>query len=423
MKTINLEGLDKTLYQETLKNGLEIYLLPYEDKNNYYISYATKYGSDVLTFIDDKEEYTPPLGVAHYLEHKLFEEPSGEDPFTFFSCSGSDGNASTSYDNTQYICIGNKSFEENLRYLIQFVNNPYFTDENVEKEKGIIAEEIKMYNDLPDYRLEMKLRQNLYHSSPRKEDIAGTVEEIKKITKEDLYKCYNAFYQPNNMFILITGHFDVEKALVIIKEELEEKKANPLPKILQVKEKKDVVKEEETIYENIEIPKIAVGIKVPKTSIPKNGIEGDLYLSMLTTVLFGASSEFRERVREDKLLNDIDTLWEDEPSYKTFYLLATTTSPKELLSEIEYELSHISVPKNAFERMKKVWIANEVKMIDHIEKTQSNLFDDIINYNKVIDNRIDIIRNMSLKELENMLEKIDLTKVSVVKMMNKNNKD
>ena len=423
MKTINLNGLDKTLYQETLKNGLEIYLLPYEDKNNYYISYATKYGSDVLKFITDDGEYTPPLGVAHYLEHKLFEEPSGEDPFTFFSYSGSDGNASTSYDNTQYICFGNKAFKENLRYLLEFVNNPYFTDENVEKEKGIISEEINMYNDIPDYKLEMRLRDNLYHTSPRKYDIAGTVKEIKKITKEDLYTCYNAFYQPNNMFILIVGKFEVEEALDIIKDCLEDKNSNPLPKVLKEKETTDVVKEEETLYETIEIPKIAYGIKVPKESISLSKEESHLYLSMLTTILFGSSSEFRERVREDKILNDIDMDWEDEEDYHTFYLLATTTSPDQLLSEIEYELSHISITENAFERIKKVWIANEVKMIDIPEKTESNLFDDIINYGEVIVNRVDLIRKMDLKVMENILKKLDLSHKSTLKMLDKNLKE
>ena len=297
MKAIELKGLEKTLFHEQLKNGLDIYLLPYPDKTNYFISYATRYGSDVLSF-KDGGEYTPPLGVAHYLEHKLFEEPSGEDPFTFFSYSGSDGNASTSYDNTQYICMGSKNFKENLSYLLRFVNNPYFTDENVEKEKGIIAEEIKMYNDQPDYKCEMKLRENLYHISPRRYDIAGSVDEIKRITKEDLYKCYEAFYKPNNMFVLITGKFDPEEALSIIKEELDHKVEDELPIVIKVKEPKTVVKASDTIYESIEIPKIGYGVKIPKSCISLDELETNLYLNMLTTILFGASSEFRERTRE-----------------------------------------------------------------------------------------------------------------------------
>ena len=147
MKEIELISLDKKVYFEKLKNGLEIYLVPYDNKENYYISYATKFGSDVLKFDLDGDTYTPPLGIAHYLEHKMFEEPSGIDPFAFFSESGTDANAMTSYDSTQYICYCTKEFNKNLRYLLKYVNTPYFTDENVNKEKGIITEEINQCFD------------------------------------------------------------------------------------------------------------------------------------------------------------------------------------------------------------------------------------------------------------------------------------
>ena len=423
MKKINITGCDETLYLETLENGLEIYLLPYEDKNNYFISYATKYGSDILKFKLGSEEYTPPLGIAHYLEHKMFEEESGEDPFTFFSCSGTDANASTSYDSTQYICYGTKKFKDNLRYLIQFVNNPYFTNENVEKEKGIIAEEIKMYQDYPDYKLEMKLRSNLYRKSPRKYDIAGTIKEIDKITKEDLYKCYNAFYLPNNMFILIVGNFKVEEALSVIKSELNDAASYVLPKIIRDEEPLEVVRRKNTMYEYIEVPKIAMGIKIPKNVFKVTGVEQDLYLNMLTTILFGSSSEFRERVRNDKILNDIYMEWEDLEDYHTFYLMATSTDPDRLLEEIQYELDNASVAKNAFERIKKVWIANEVKMMDHIERMEANLYDDIIRYGKVIPNRIEYIRKMSLATMNEFVHSIDFDNKSIIKMMPKEKKE
>ena len=232
MKEIELSSLDMKVYQETLKNGLEIYLIPYDNKQNYFITYATKYGSDVLEFETSDKHFKPPLGIAHYLEHKMFEMESGEDPFTFFSESGTGSNAMTSYRSTKYICYGTKRFDENLRYLLKFVNEPYFTDSNVEKEKGIIAEEIKMYDDLVDYKTEMKLRQNIYKNNSRKYDIAGTVEDIYKITKEDLYDSYNSFYTPNNMFVLIVGNFNVREAIKIIKEELESKEVKELPKII-----------------------------------------------------------------------------------------------------------------------------------------------------------------------------------------------
>ena len=204
MKEIKLKGLDLTSYVETLDNGLEVIYVPFKDKKNYFVSYATRYGSETTTFIPagSKEEIKVPDGIAHFLEHKMFEQEDGVDPFSYFSESGTGANASTSFDNTQYIFYGTKNFEDNLRFLLKYVNEPYYTDENVEKEKGIIAEELKMYEDMPDWQCETKLREAVYKVHPRRVDIGGTVEEIMKITKEDLYTCYNNFYSPNNMFLL-----------------------------------------------------------------------------------------------------------------------------------------------------------------------------------------------------------------------------
>ena len=128
--------------------------------------------------------------------------------------------------------------QRNLSYLLDFVNKPYFTNENVEKEKGIISEEIKMYDDLPDFKIEMKLRQNIYKTHPRRNDIAGTIEEITRITKEDLYKCYDSFYTPNNMFIIIAGNFDIKVAEKTIKDSLKTKEKQELPKVYEEKEQK-----------------------------------------------------------------------------------------------------------------------------------------------------------------------------------------
>ena len=421
MKEIKLKGLDISAYNETLKNGLEIYLIPYENKKNYFISYATKFGSDVLEFIEpNKKSYKPPLGIAHFLEHKMFEQEDGIDPFTFFSESGTDSNASTSFDHTQYICSGTKKFRENLRYLLKFVNKPYFTDENVEKEKGIIAEEIKMYQDIPDYKLELKLRDAIYNNSSRRLDIAGTVDEINKITKEDLYKCYNSFYKTNNMFVLVVGNFKLNDALEVIKEELNKKEITPVAEIKVPKETASVKEKEVILKENVEVPKLAIGIKVPTKKLKLSDLELDLYLSILTTILFGASSEFRERCRINKLLNGIYTEWESIKDYKTFYLLATTLDPDKLLEEIKYELNNLSITEKTFERIKKVWIANEVKMIDNIDSTVNNVFDDIIKYNRIIPDRVEIIREMKLETLEKLLKELDLKNISIVKMISKN---
>lgn len=419
MKKTEIKQLESFVYTEELENGLKIFMIPYEDKENYYISYATHFGSDILEFEVDNKSYKPPLGIAHFLEHKLFEQEDGTDPFTFFSKSGTDANASTSFDNTQYICYGTNDFSKNLRYLLDFVNSPYFTDENVEKEKGIIAEEIKMYDDMPDVKLERKTRENVYQKSPRRIDIAGSIKEINKITKEDLYKCYKSFYVPNNMFVLILGKFDPEEAVKIIKEEVGYKNKVELPVIKKVEEKTEVHKKIEVIKENIDVPKLSIGIKikVPNTKMKKEEI--DLYYSMITTALFGSSSEFRERVRNKKLLNSIYTEWEDVEEYKVFYLMAASMDQDKLMEEIEYELNNLSITNNTFERIKKVWIANEVKMIDHINATVNNSYDDILRYGRIITNRIELIRNMKMERLNQIIEKTDWTNRSIVKMIKK----
>ena len=419
MKEIELVGLDKTIYTETLNNGLEIYLIPYDNKKNYYISYATRYGSDVKNFKVNDKEYNPPLGIAHYLEHKMFEEESGIDPFEFFSQTGTDANASTSYDNTQYICYGNKNFKENLKYLIRFVNSPFFTDENVEKEKGIITEEIKMYRDIPDYKLEMQLRECLYHNSPRKIDIAGTVEEINKITKEDLYNCYNNFYSPNNMFILIVGNFKIEEAIDIIKEELKDKNNKPSPEIIKETEPTEVNKPFYTLEENIDIPKIGMGIKIPRKKFKQKDMELELYLEVFSKMIFGPSSLFRERTRTKKLLNDIYTEWEITEDLVIFYLYATSTKVDELINEVNKEIIAMRLDKQDFDRAKKVLIANEVKVTNSIERMQNCIFDDIVRFKSLFPNRIEMIKRLSFNTMKEIVNKIDFGNKCTVKMIKK----
>ena len=419
MKEIELSKLDMTLYYDKLKNGLEVYLLPYDNKNNYFMSYATRYGSETTTFIPagEEEEISVPLGIAHFLEHKMFEQEDGVDPFTYFSESGTGANAMTFFDYTQYICYGTKKFEDNLEYLIKYVNSPYYTDQNVEKEKGIIAEELKMYADIPDYQLDNYLRQNIYHNHPRRIDIGGSVEEIYKITKEDLYTCYNSFYSPNNMFILVVGGFDKDKAYEIIKESLEDIDNRGKAKISKINEPNEVKVEYQEVSSNISVPKIAVGLKICDKTLGKfDTFDLDLYIQMINTVLFGSSSIFKERVRNKKLINNFYTEVELIDGFHTIYIMSSSEEPDELIKEIKDELSNVKISKNDFERMKKVWIANEVKMIDDVDSAVSNLYDDIIRYEGVIADKIDRIRGLDFKVMNEIVEKINFNNIAVVKM-------
>jgi len=420
MKEIKLNGLDVCVFTDILENGLEVIFVPYKNKKNYFMSYATRFGSEITTFIpnDLKIEVKMPDGIAHFLEHKMFEQEDGVDPFTYFSESGTGANASTSFDNTQYICYGTKNFEDNLRFLLRYVNEPFYTDENVEKEKGIIAEELKMYADIPEWQIEDRLRSAVYKIHPRGIDIGGSIPEIMKITKEDLYTCYHNFYSPNNMFLLIVGNFNPDRAFSIVQEIVGGIENKKKPIIKKIKEPEEVNTKEDTMLSMVSVPKVGIGLKIATRKLPKyDDLILDLYLEMLTTLCFGSSSEFRERVRKQKLLNNLYMEWESLDEFKTFLMIASTDYPDQLIQEIKKELVTLPITEEAFSRMKKVWVANEVKMVDSIDNMIHNLFDDLIRYKKIIPNKVDIIRNLKLEELKKVINCVDFNNVSVVKML------
>ena len=419
---IKLKGLDISVYKEVLDNGFEIYLVPMENKKNYYINYATKYGSEVSEFIPvgESEYVRVPDGVAHFLEHKMFEQASGIDPFEFFSESGTDSNAATSYDSTQYICLGNKNFYENLKYLLSFVNSPYYTDENVEKEKGIIAEELNMYSDIPEYQLENKLRENVYKNNPRRIDIGGTVESINKITKEDLYLCYNNFYSPNNMFLIVVGNFDKDKTMKIIKDEMDKRENRGKAKVKDVREPDKVFKVyEEIINNNISIPKVEVGLKINYSKFKFDEKTLDLYLNMISAIKLGSSSLFREVLRDNNICNNVYYEWETTSKHKVLYLMGNCIDPDRFIEEVKKEFILNSIKEEDFKRIKKVWIANIVRNYDDVEGCLDSLYDDIIKYGDIIDNKIQLIKKLKYKDLISICNRIDFNNISIVKMKGK----
>ncbi len=420
MKEIKLNGLDLSTYVETLANGLEAIYIPLKDKKNYFVSYATRYGSETTTFtpVGSDKEIKVPDGIAHFLEHKMFEQEDGVDPFSYYSESGTGANASTSFDNTQYIFYGTKNFEDNLRFLLKYVNEPYYTDENVEKEKGIIAEELKMYEDIPDWKCETKLREALYHIHPRRVDIGGTVDEIMKITKEDLYTCYENFYSPNNMFLLMVGNFDLDFASKIVHEMLDNIENKGKPIVRKICEPNEVYIKNQVIKLDIKVPKIGIGLKIPIENLSEyDDLMLDLYFEMLSTLCFGPSSEFREKVRNKKILNSFYSEWEAIDGFRTLLIFASTNNSDELINEIIGEFKNISIDEDAFSRMKKVWIANEVKMADYVDSIEANIYDDILNYKRIIPNKLDLIRSLNISDMNNILKKIDFSNLAIIKFV------
>ena len=285
MKRNNLEKIDLELYEETLDNGLKVFIVPKDNVNGIYATFNTKFGSIHQEFIpnNSNEMIKVPLGVAHFLEHKMFEQKDNKDPFTFYSERGCDANANTSNYKTTYLFSGANSFYDNIKFLLDYVQEPYFTDENVEKEKGIIEQEINMYKDDPFFKIYDGIINNTFVEHPIKYPIAGTVEDIYKITKEDLYNCYNTFYHPSNMFLVITGNVEPKEALNVIKINQGDKKFDEQKEIIlkEYDEPNNVAKEKEEVTMEIEIPKVGVGYKFDCSNIKKNIYDIKSYISIL----------------------------------------------------------------------------------------------------------------------------------------------
>ncbi|MCY8601805.1 insulinase family protein [Bacillus spizizenii] len=308
IKPIEYEQLQETLYHEKMPNGLDVYVLPKKGFNKTYAVFTTKYGSIDNRFVPlgKNEMVHVPDGIAHFLEHKLFEKADG-DVFQDFSKQGASANAFTSFTRTAYLFSSTSNVERNLETLVDFVQDPYFTEKTVEKEKGIIGQEINMYDDNPDWRLYFGVIENMYKEHPVRIDIAGTVESISHITKDLLYECYETFYHPSNMLLFIVGPVDPEAIISQVRENQERKPYTDQPEIKreEVKEQEAVFRKEKEIKMNVQGPKCLVGLKSKNPfKLGKELLKHELSMNLLLESLFGKSSAQYESLYEKGYIDE-----------------------------------------------------------------------------------------------------------------------
>lgn len=301
--------LEETLYSATLPNGLTVHLLPKTGFHKTYGIMTTEYGSIDNEFIPlgETEFRHVPDGIAHFLEHKLFEKEDG-DVFQTFGKQGASANAFTSFTRTSYLFSTTSRAIENVETLLDFVQEPYFTEQSVNKEKGIIAQEIQMYEDDPNWRLFFGALNNMYPKHPLHIDIAGTVESIQDITAEDLYQCHETFYHPSNMNLFVVGNFDLEQMQEVITSNQSSKSfASPtvIERRFPSETLADIVRES-AIELDVQRPKVALGIKGIE-DLPETGYEKVRYrtaASLLLQLLFGSTSQNYADLYDEGLLDD-----------------------------------------------------------------------------------------------------------------------
>lgn len=417
MKKNKINFYNEEVYYEKIDNGLEVYIVPNNSVNDVFVTFTTKYGGCNYPFYINNKYMEVPNGIAHFLEHKMFEQKNGMDPFTFYNKSGTYCNAFTNYFNTSYLFAGGDNFDENLNYLLDYVQEPYFTDESVEKEKGIIEQELKMYDDMPDNIIYERTIYNLFNNHPIKYPVGGTVSDIMKITKEELYNCYKTFYNPKNMFIIITGNVDAKHTIDLIKENQKTKSFEEINiKLKEIKEDDKVAVEKEVIKHNVSTPYISYGLKIPVKSFSKiDKKKRNLYLSSIFNILFDETSIFYEKMKEEDLLDtpiDIDTLDTDE--HKVFMFTFKSNNYEKVINEIDNVLKNIDIAKEDLERKKKVNISNLLYTFDDISRTNKLLLNDKIMYDDIHTNIYDILKSMNKEEMDEIISKLDTSNKSIL---------
>ena len=378
MKQMKMSNLDLNLFYEKLDNGLEVYIIPRKDSNNTYVTYSTKYGSRDYEFIPIGESKMTkvPGGVAHFLEHKMFEQEDGTDPFAFFSERGADANANTNYTKTTYLFSGTKFFEENLKYLLEYVESPFFTDENVEKEKG-----------------------------------------VRSITKKDLYDCYNTFYHPSNMFVVITGKVEAYEAMKVIRE-VEDKRTLEVAKKVEkkvIKEPEEVEKAYEEAEMSVSLPKFSIGYKIPLTSFKNMSRRKILhYLMMLFDIKLGPVSILQENLNKENLMTgDFSFDYIDTEDYFIVMILGESNYPDKVIDLIKGEMCNLSLSEVDLNRKKKTIISSFLFMSDNIYNLNTKAMNNVIKYGKVNTDDYEEVTSLNIEEYQKIIPNINLENHSV----------
>lgn len=420
MEKIKMKKIDEVIYHEELENGLNVYIYKKNGFAKKGAFFVTHYGSSNNEFVPtcEKEMVSFPKGIAHFLEHKLFESSDNEGVFEKFKKFGADVNAFTNHLITNYYFSCTDNFYPCLEELVNFVLSPYFTDENVEKEKPIINEEINMTSDNVDRYIFEEMFNMTLNTNSNKYRTIGDKINVSKITKEDLYRCYNTFYNPSNMVLVLYGNIDPIKTVSLVKNIMKNKGFNKSSdiKIKEYDEDVKVCEEYKEVKKNVVIPKVGIcyKIKVPKLT----GTESHkrlLFLDMLLDMKFGFSVAFEKNLIKDGIIKtglDMNYSCFDDVILLMF---SSDTDKKDLFIEkIDEKLRENLFDEKLFELNKKVLTTNLVRLFESPSNVASMIYNYIIKHGKIIEDAYDIYKNYDFDEFKHEFNTLNFDNKSVL---------
>ena len=374
---LNIKTNDKTgenLYYGNHRSGLSVYIMPRKDYTSTYAIFGTKYGSVDSDFVVPGEEDIThvPDGIAHFLEHKMFEQEDGSNVFESFASAGAMCNAYTSFNLTGYLFKSSGKPYDSLKILLDYVQKPYFTEENVSKEQGIIGQEINMGDDDPDWKLLFNFLKAMYHNNPVRLEIAGSVESIAEIDADVLYKCYNTFYNLSNMSLVIVGDIDPDKAMEVIERGIiKEEPFTEEIKRVYPEEPKSILKSRVSDKMNVSMPMFMMGFK--DNDIGYGGeklLKKNIEVDILNQMIFGKSSPLYEKLYNGGLINQkFYADYEPQTDYGFVTVEGESEDPEKVFETVTQYIDNLGkkgLSEEEFERIKKVIWGNYIRSYNDI---------------------------------------------------------
>lgn len=418
-KEIKSTALGERYYEINHKSGLKIFVMPKENYSSAYAVFGTKYGSIDTKFkrSDSNEWTTVPEGIAHFLEHKLFESEE-LDAFTRYAKTGASANAYTSFDKTCYLFQCSDNFEASLEILLDFVTHPYFTKETVEKEQGIIGQEITMYYDVAGWMSTFNLLKLLYHNHPVRIDIAGTVESISEITDKLLYDCYNTFYNLNNMCLAVVGNVTVQQVLEVCDRMLEE--AQPLEIERSFESEPRSIADSFCEYNlAMSMPVFSFGYKEECSELVQD-IKKIIEVNILLEILAGDTSELYKNLFDKGLIN---TSFSKEYfigyGYEAVTFDGESTNPQAVADEIKKAVKYLKengIDDEQFEAARRSLYGREIMEYNDIDSIANAFVNAHFNGYSLFDS-FDIYRTLTKADIESRLSGMMLEQYSALSVV------
>lgn len=402
--------LRERLYEIDHSSGLKIFVMPKANYKSTYAVFGTKYGSiDTCFKRSDQKEYTRvPEGIAHFLEHKLFESEE-LDAFTRYAETGASANAFTSFDKTCYLFQCSDRFADSLKILLDFVTHPYFTKETVEKEQGIIGQEITMYYDVPGWMSTFNLLRCLYKNHPVRIDIAGTVESISQITDKLLYDCYHTFYNLNNMALAVVGNVTPEEVIKVCDEMLKKSEDVTIERVFD-EEPRDIVKSYEEYHLAVSMPVFSFGYK-EACKTPQRTVQETVEMEILLEILAGETSNLYSSLFEKGLINStFSKEYFTGNGYEAVIFEGESTDAKAVAQAIKEEVARLrkeGISDQAFESARRSLYGREIMSYNVTDDVANAIIGCYFAGYSIFD-PLEVYKNVKKEDVEKLLsEKLD----------------